>query len=399
MPLQDYMQLISVDDHIIEPRNVWLDRLPSRYHESAPHVEETELDHGVQLGAHVQGRHEVWVYEGRAYPAIGLNAVAGKDPHQYTPEPIRYSDMIPGCYDPVERVRDMDLDGIQAQLCFPTFPRFAGTRFLEANDKDLGLLCVRAWNDWQLEEWCATAPERFIPMCILPLWDPSAAADEIRRMAALGAHAVSFPENPYPLGLPSYHTDHWDPVFRAAEECGLPLCIHFGTSGVTQLPSPDSPIAIPIILQSCNSMSAVTDMLFSPMFVKFPDLHVAISEGGIGWIPYLLERSDFVWDRVRQWANLANADHRPSDVFRKNFWGCFIDDDAGLAARDSIGTGRIMWECDYPHHDSHWPHSRRRAATMMQTVPDPDAHAIVELNARRLFNFWLGSDPARSDGE
>jgi predicted TIM-barrel fold metal-dependent hydrolase len=380
------MQLVSVDDHVIEPPTVWTDRLPAGDHAAAPHVVEQEIDAAAQLGKRVQGTVEVWLYEGKPYPEIGLNAVAGKDPRDYDTDPVRYSDMIPGCYDPIARIADMDLDGITAQLCFPSFPRFSGTRFLAAQDKDLALRCVAAWNDWMLDDWCGAAPGRYIPVSILPLWDPALAAAELRRMAERGTKAVTFPENPVPLGLPSFHTDHWDPVLAVAEEAGIPLCLHFGTSGRVPQTAPDAPMPVMIALMGCNSMYTLADLLFSPVFHKFPRLKVSLAEGGIGWMPYLLERMDYVWERHR-WYTEIDKETRPSDLFRRNVWGCFIDDEAGLALRHTIGIDRLTWECDYPHSDSNWPHARKRAAEMLADVPDDEAHRIAELNARELFNF------------
>lgn len=400
MPLQDSMQMISVDDHLIEPPSVWVDRLPKKFIEDGPRIVEmdmsqsagdeelskTLLEHS-RAGAEGKKRlAEVWVYEGRVYPNIGLNAVAGKKPQEYGMDPTRYSDMLPGCYDPVARVADMDVDGVQAALCFPSFPRFAGTVFLEGKDKELALLSVKAWNDFHLDEWAASAPDRFIPLIILPLWDPVAAAAEIRRCAAKGAKAISFPESAVPLGLPSFYTDHWDPVFAAAEETGMPLCMHFGSSSRAPITSPEAPMAVMISLFGTNSMYATSDLLFSPVFYKFPNLKVALSEGGVGWMPYLLERIDQVWEKHRWYQNI-NKEVRPSDLFRKNMWGCFIDDQEGIIRRDAIGVDRILWECDYPHSDSNWPNSRAFTAKLLQDVSDEDAHKIVELNARELYNF------------
>src|SRR3954467_14487330 len=133
MPLQPWMQLISVDDHLIEHPKVGTDRLPRKYLEQGPNIVEFERP---DTGAMTQ----VWCYEGRIYPYIGLNAVAGKKPEEFGMEPTRYDEMIPGCYDPKARLRDMDLDGVWGALCFPSFPRFAGTVFLEGQDKELALL-------------------------------------------------------------------------------------------------------------------------------------------------------------------------------------------------------------------------------------------------------------------
>jgi predicted TIM-barrel fold metal-dependent hydrolase len=373
MPLRDDMKLISTDDHVVEHPKVWSDRLPMRLRDVGPRIVE-------------EGGAQIWDFEGRRYPQIGLNAVAGRSREEYGLEPTRYDQMLPGCYDPRARVLDMDRDGVQAQLCFPSFPKFSGTVFLQDDDKELSLLCVRAYNDFILEEWCGAAPSRLIPLVILPLWDVGLAAAEIERCAALGAKAVSFVENPAPLGLPSFHTDAWDPVFAAAQEADLPLCMHFGSSGQSPKTADDAPFPVTIALFGCNSMYTTADLLFSPVFHKFPSLKVALSEGGIGWVPYMLERIDYTWDRHRYYSNIDQTT-RPSDLFRTHIWGCFIDDVTGVKNRQDIGVDRITWECDYPHSDSNWPNSRSRVAEMLAHVPDDEVHRIVELNARELLCF------------
>jgi predicted TIM-barrel fold metal-dependent hydrolase len=378
MPLQPHMKLISVDDHLIEHPRVWADRLPARLRDAGPRIE--QLDRGDEPPA------DVWFYEGRQYPQIGLNAVAGKRPEEYGLDPVRYTDMIPGCYDPNARLIDMDVDGVWGAMCFPSFPRFAGTVFLEADDKDLALLCVRAYNDFVLDEWSAVAPDRFIPVVIMPLWDADACVDEVKRTAAKGAKAITFPENPVPLGLPSFHTDHWDRFLSTVEESGMPLCMHFGSSGSPPQTAPEAPFAVMITLFGCNSMASVTDMIFSPMFHRHPKLKIGMSEGGIGWIPYILERADYVWERHRYYQNVVR-DVRPSDLFRRHIHGCFISDEHGVESRHRIGIDNITWECDYPHSDSNWPNSRKVATEVFREIPDDEVHRMVELNTRRLYNF------------
>lgn len=401
MPLQAHHKLISVDDHIIEHPRVWQDRLPEKFRERGPRVIEvsaaeegrkvraTGTDNPLRAGAAgrtVARGDEVWLYEDRVYANWGISAVAGKPYEEFGDEPTRFDELRPAYYDPRERVKDMDEDGIQAMLCFPQFPRFSGTLFLQGEDKELAHACVQAFNDFVLDEWCAAAPDRFIPMIILPLWDPSRAVAEIERAAAAGAKAISFPENPTPLGLPSFHTDHWDPVFAAAEAHRLPLCMHFGTSGSVPSTSPDAPTIVPMSLMGLNSMQAVADLVFSPIFPKFPDLKVALSEGGIGWAPWLKDRLDNAWRRHQYYLDVR-TDLTPSEVFERHIYGCFIDDESGIALRHRIGINNIMWESDYPHSDSDWPHARKRFGEMMVDVPDDEVQRIAELNARELFNF------------
>jgi len=383
MPLQDHHHLISTDDHLVEPPHVWQQWLPASLRDRGPKI--VEEDRGEQPPA------EVWHYAGRRYPQIGLNAVAGKRPEEFGLDPVRYDHMLPGCYEPEARVADMDVDGVQAHLCFPSFPRTAGAAFIEGviedgDDPTLALACIHAWNDFQIQEWCAVAPDRFIPVVMLPLWDVDASVAEIERTAAMGAKTITFPENTVPLGMPSFHTDHWDPVFAAAADAQMPLCMHFGSSGKAPITAPDAPMAVMIALFGCNSMYATADLLFSPVFHRHPGLKVALSEGGVGWVPYLLERADYTWERHRFYQNVDQT-VRPSDLFREHIWACFIDDEHGVANRDAIGVGNITWECDYPHSDSNWPNSRKRAAEILADVPDDEAQRIVETNARELFNF------------
>ncbi|MDT7711297.1 MAG: hypothetical protein QOG20_6904 [Pseudonocardiales bacterium] len=385
MPLQDHHQIVSVDDHLIEHPRVWQDRVPERYREAAPRIQE------------VDGKH-MWHYDGNVFPTVGLNAVAGKPREEWGMDPVRYEDMIPGCYDPAARVKDMDLDGVQAALCFPSFPGFGGGTFHRAQDKDLALLCVQAWNDFYIDEWCATAPDRFIPMGILPVWDVDASAREAERIATKGARTISFPDSPVPLGLPSFHTDHWDPLWQVCSDTDMPVSLHFGSGafvpGFSFSGKPvgagmlveNVPFAVPIVLFSSNLMWSTVDLLFSGALQRFPKLQFSLAEGGIGWIPYILERSDYTWERHRYYQDI-DFDTRPSDLFREHFWGCFIDDEHGLANRHQIGIDRITLEIDYPHSDSNWPNSRKRASEVLADVPDDEVEKIVETNARRMLHF------------
>lgn len=377
MPLTDAMQLISTDDHLVEHTDVYRERVPARFHDAAPHIVDLE-DTGAQA----------WSYQGRIYPEVALNAVAGKPPEEFGMEPMRFDDIRAGCYDPIERLRDMDLDGTWAQLNFPTFAKPAGTMFLRGQDRELALLCVQAVNDFVLDEWCAAAPDRFIPLVVLPLWDVAGCVDEIERTAAKGAKAIGFPEHPVPLKLPSWYTGHWDPVFAAAQAAGLPLCLHFGSSGRVPQPSPEAPPPVWISLMGTNSIETTADLLFSPVLHQFPDLRIVLSEGGVGWMPWLLERCDYTWERHRHYTDV-NRDVRPSELFRQHFSGCFIEDLAGLRARDLIGVDNITWESDYPHSDSNWPNSRTRLRDAVEDIPDDEVHKISELNARRLFGLGM----------
>ena len=402
MPLQDHMKIISVDDHIIEPPGVWEDRLPAKYKAMGPRFvemdQEVVLEEPLPDGAtRVPGLRVVmvkgaqtWMYEGKPAPDLTMNAVAGipkNDWKGWRTEPKRYSMIRPGCIDPVERVKDMDLDGVWAQLGFPSWPNFSGTRFLRSTDFDLALLCVQAYNDFILDEWCAAAPDRLIPLVILPLWDVSLCVAEIERTALKGAKAITFPEDPAPLGLPSLHTGAWDPVFAAAQAAEMPLCLHFGTSGTIPQGSPGASPMVTSAIMGTNSMKTASELVYSHIFRDFPGLKVSLAEGGLGWVPWLLQRLDNTWDKQKAMYDATGP--LPSEIFREHIYCCGIDDEVGIMLRDKIGLEHTLLESDYPHLDSSWPGTRTRVAELMADVPDADVHAIVELNARKLFKFGL----------
>lgn len=388
------MKLISVDDHVYEHPTVWSSRLPQRYREQGPRI--VERSDGSEcwsiegiLVDYMDINSELASSQGASN--AGLALAAGLDFSERSFEPRRYDQMLPGIYDPVARLADMDKDGVWAQTCFPSFARFAGTRFLPLKDKKLALMCVQAYNDFIVEEWCAAAPERYIPLTILPLWNVDACVKEIERNADRGVHAISFPETMFPLGLPSIFTGHWNRVLAAAAASDQVICMHFGSSGMTPAVSPEAPQAVITALFGASLFASMAEWVLSSVFHDHPRLKVAYSEGGIGWWPFALMRLDQVWDHYRFYdlEKGINQTVRPSDIIRDHVYGCFIDDPVGIEMRDVIGVDNIMWESDYPHADSLFPKSRTNAERVFAAVPDADVKRIVETNARSLFRFGL----------
>jgi predicted TIM-barrel fold metal-dependent hydrolase len=376
------LELISTDDHIIEHQTVWTDRVPARHRENAPHV------------ATVDGV-DAWIYESRIFPMSGMQVVAGKRPEDWSNKTAGYRDMIPGCYDPIARADDLQHDNIVGSLGFPTFPRFAGTRFLDHKDPGLASDCIRAWNDFCIDEWCASVPGLYIPMIIAQLWDPAQAAEEIRRGASKGARAFSLVENPVPLGLPSFFSDYWDPIWEAVAETGLPVLMHVGTSGTMQEPSPEIPHSAGMILCQTNSASAFINIAYSPVLKKFSDIQFVLSEGGIGWIASTIERADNIWEAQRHFEKLSGPP--PSELFHSNFYGCFIREHAGIDQLEHIGVERIMWECDYPHAEAPWPRSQEALTPVLGGLESQDVAMVTHENARRLFNWWSRPASAVTD--
>lgn len=365
---------VSVDDHIIEPPHLWQTWLPAALRERGPRV--VELDDGT----------EAWRYEDQIVQTFrgSTRTLPGFDDE---PRGVaRFSEMRPGCYDPGARLADMDLDGVWAQVAFPDFSRFAGHRFLHSADTTLATACSLAYNDFVLDEWCATDPTRLVPLGILPLWDLDEAVAEVHRIASRGARAIAFSENPAALGLPSMWTDHWEPLWHAIDETGLVVCCHIGSSGRLLKSSDDAPPSMVLPHMGANSMIACTDWLFTGVLDRHRSIRVAFSEGGAGWVPYLLEQSEKIFARAHFRAQFG-ATRPPREVFAEQMFVCFMCDDTALAAIDVIGADTMTWESDYPHEDGFFPHSRERLVDTLAHVDDEVARKIAETNARRLFRI------------
>lgn len=371
----DNLTLVSVDDHVVEPPTLFDNHISAKYKDQAPKVITKE------------DGTDVWEFEGQEVPNIGLNAVAGRPPDEYGIEPTAFSEIREGCYNIHERVRDMNANGLLGSMCFPSFPQFCGQLFMRAQDKDLAINVLRAYNDWHVDEWCGTYPGRFIPLALPPLWSPELMGEEVHRLAAKGCHAVTFSENPEKLGLPSFHNAHWDPFWKACADTGTVICLHIGSSSQTVITSIEAPIDTMITLQPMNLVQAAADLLWSPVLRKYSNLTIALSEGGIGWIPYFLERADYVYKHHHKWTHQDFGDKLPSDVFKERVLTCFIDDAFGVASRNYLNMDMIAWECDYPHSDSTWPQSPELAATYLDGLPADDIARITHLNAMRVFQY------------
>ena len=369
----------SVDDHIVEPPDTFAGRLPARFHELGPRV--VERDDGT----------ETWLYDGQELPNVGFNAVVGRPVSEYSFEPTRFDEMRRGAWDIDARIRDMDLNGVWSSLCFPSFlPGFAGQRLqLGVSDPELALASVRAWNDWQLEVWHGTYPDRIVAMQLPWLRDPELGAEEIRRNAERGFRAVTFSEAPEKLGLPSLHTGHWDPIMRACEETGTVVCIHIGSSGTSPGTAPDAPADVVGVLFFGYAMFSAVDWLYSRIPVRFPDIRICLSEGGIGWVAGLLDRLDHVLKYHEMYGTWTGIELTPAEVLQRNFWFCAIDDRSGFEQRHRIGIDHILVESDYPHADSSWPDTQALLGDQIGQLPPEDVAKMTWQNASALFRFGV----------
>ncbi len=372
--------LVSVDDHVVEPPDMYEKHVPDAYQDEAPKL--VTKDDGT----------ETWMWQGQEATNIGLNAVAGRPPEEYGTEPATFAEIRDGCFDIHARVKDMDANGVLGSMCFPSHAQFCGQFFAkpvqaETVEPDLALTMLKAYNDWHIDEWCGTYPGRFIPLQLPPMWDPEEMAKEVRRNAEKGCHAVTFSENPGKLGWPSIHDPHWDPFWKACADTETVICLHIGSSSEVVITAMDAPINVMITLQPMNIVQAAADLVWSRVLKEFP-VKFALSEGGIGWIPYFLERVDYVYEHHKAWTGSTFPDgKRPSDIFNERIITCFIDDAFGVENRHHLNMDHITWECDYPHSDSTWPHAPEAAMKYMADLPDDEINRITHENAMRLFSY------------
>jgi predicted TIM-barrel fold metal-dependent hydrolase len=372
-------RLISTDDHIIEPPDVWVGRLESKYQAQAPRVVEVDGD-------------ERWIFEDQKLVNVGLAVMAGKRYEEYSPKAARYADMLPGCYDPKARLEDMDRDSIEAQVLFPSTPGMAGQTFAEAEDKGLALRCLQTYNDWLADTWCAADPKRLVGQVIVPFWDMDLAVAELQRGVALGHRALSLPNDPASMGYPALSRPYWDPLWSAVEEAEVPVTLHI-SSGTQKRslplePGQGSPPAVFNTVRPTANFTVLADLVFSGVLARHPKLRFLSVEGGIGWIGYLVQRADEVFNKHRHWSK-PPIEEKPSFYFRRQIFANFLDDAVGLTCRHHIGVENLMFEVDYPHSDTTFPRSREIVTERFQDVPEDETRKMLRDNAIRFFDLDL----------
>ena len=389
--------IIDMDAHVVEPPDVWSSRLPAKYREAGPHIVLAPAGDVKLVGSSyiespgTEGPDVAWwSYEGKLTSLKRYIAAAGVPADQVNMDGITYDEMRPGCWKVADRIADMDINGVQAQLSFPNYPRFCGQMFLWGQDKELAKLSVEAYNDWMVEEWCGTSGGRLLPLCIVPLWDVNLAVAEVRRNAARGVRAIAFSELPAYLDLPSLHSRYWDPLFAVCEETGTVISMHIGSGTKTPQSSADAPEAVAGTILFGNSVASLVDFLFAGVLHRFPNLKLMYAEAQIGWIPYVLERADDVWFTHRGWAHgQLNCPELPSFYYHRQVYSCFFKDPVGVTLLDRIGIDNVVFETDYPHQDGTWPQSKKAAAQQFGHLPQDQIDKIARGNAAKLLGLEL----------
>jgi predicted TIM-barrel fold metal-dependent hydrolase len=385
----DDLILVSVDDHVVEPADLFDAHVPAALRDVAPRVVRRE------------DGSDAWLFQnqllplGHVGPDVGFRP--GIDPRMDTvgEAPTAFDELRPGCYDIHARIDDMNANGQVAAMCFPQFARFSGQVFTEAADKELSLRMLQAYNDWHVYDWAGSYPGRIIPLGVVPMWDAELMAAEVRRLADMGCRAVTYSISPFRLGLPSLHSEVWDPFWEACCDTGTVVCMHLGSDSTPVTTSSDAPLNVRSTLAPLSTVFGAVDLIWSHVLRRYP-VRIALSEGGIGWIPWMLERIDHSL-LAQSFTKQDFGGRRPSDVFKEHIVACFIDDPHGIKSRHEVGVENICIEVDYPHSDSSWPRTPELILEQLANVPDDEIQQMTHLNAMRVFHFELFDHIARQD--
>lgn len=365
--------VISSDDHVEEPKDTWQARVPARLRDRAPKV--VRVADG-----------DAWEVNGVRGKTIGLEAQAGKKFEEYKPSGESYDTIRKGSYDPHERIKDMDIDGVDAQTIFPN----VGLGVFGMEDTELQFACIRAYNDF-LSEFCSIDPARLIGIGLIPTDDVEVGKKEVEHVAKLpGMRGVMLPT--YPRGEP-LNSASYDPIWAAAQDLNLPVHVHLRTgdrrtaalfgAGAAKLRG-----AVPALLNvaSLANYEALSQIIFGGVLELFPKLKFVSVEGNIGWLGYFLEKSDRTYKRHRHWTRL-DLPKLPSEYFYRQVYATFIEDKIGIKIRHDIGLDNLMWSSDYPHTDTTWPNSRQYIEDTFKGVPEDEKYKIVAGNAKKVYNL------------
>lgn len=376
------MTLFSTADLVVEPPHLFEEHFPVSRRDDAPRLVE-----GASGAA-------TWVFQGVDLGRPGAGVAPRIDADGPRGDVPGYTELARSTYDSGARVETMDRNGVWASLSAPLFAGVSGDGLFALPDAAASRMVVSAYNDWQVA-WCAEQPGRLLPLAALPVWDVEAAVAEVLRIAPLGVRAVTFPESPAELDLPGFATDHWDPLFASLCDHGIALVLAPARGGA-EAPGADlNPFAgLGGLLAPQAAATACTDIVVSGVLQRFPELRIANAEGGIGWIPFLLDRIDLhVTNQV--WTGL-DLGATGTDVFRRHFLGCFTSDPSTLFLRERIGVEAIAWSAAFPGADSAWPSSPEALAAELSGagVADEEIDLITWRNAARFLGVDLPEDRA-----
>ncbi len=365
--------IIDADAHVNEPPDLWQKRVPKELKDRAP------------KGVHLPDGNDGWSLEdGKTVRKLGITGqMAGMQSNEVTKDRIvTFAGMRPSNWDPRERIKDMELDGIHAAVVYSTFALGGAAAF--GNDPEMQLACVRAYNDWLHEEFCAPSNGRLFGAALVPITGVEDAVAEMEYVKKRGLNGVVIGRWPNGSQMPSPADDHF---WAAAQEMNMPVCIHVGNA-FTVAADATAPLqkmeSIALgTLNKCGatSMPIVDSLIGQNVPGKFPRLKLSLVEANVGWIPCYLEQADDRWMHYRWIREKLHLKMAPSDQFRRNFWASFMCDPIGVELRHHIGVDRIMWATDFPHGGTEWPNTRSQLDRLFRGVPENEVKMMIHDNA------------------
>jgi predicted TIM-barrel fold metal-dependent hydrolase len=380
-------RMISADSHFTEPPDLWTSRIDRKFADRAPRVVNNER--GAILLA----------------PGLRPFAVGGAFSHGASGEVLKefatktYADARPSGWDPAERIKDQEIDGVQAEVLYTTL----GMTLFSLPDVELLQACFKAYNDWAAE-FCSYDPKRLTAVALIALEDVEEGVRELRRCAKLGLKSAMICGAPTPDK--PYHGRIYDPFWAAAQELDTPIALHLVTGrkvprnadkSAHSLPSAD---AAPRVLSKGFSRAYMTalheiqctfiDIILGGVLERFPRLKIVSAENDTGWWPHFLYRLDHAFEKFGPMSEDAPLSLKPSEYVRRQLWATFQDDPVGPTTYKIFGEDNYMWASDFPHSDCTWPHSREVVERDFAGVPAEVKDKIVYRNAARLYG--IGSE-------
>lgn len=354
MPVSDItadIKVIDVDTHVVEPYDLWTSRVSTKkWGDKVPHVKWSE-----------ERQEDIWLSGGKVLGAAAAPAQAG---YEFRPPiyPPTLADADPRTWQVEARLSAMDEYGIHAQVLYPNVAGFGGGRFVDPKDADLNLLLIKAYNDF-LTDYASAAPDRLIPVMGLPFWDIDLCIEEMKRCQAAGHRGVIMSQEPEAYGQPKISDVHWDRLWAAAEEMGLPICFHIGSgdnSGWKLLAPSAGKVANYAVVASTYNVAqcrTIAQLIGGGVCHRFPNLNFVSVESGVGWMPFFLQALDWMWSETDIRSEHPEYDLLPSEYFKRQIYGCFWFEHGPMldATIESIGADNLLYETDFPHPTSMSP--------------------------------------------
>ena len=377
--------LISSDGHVVEPPELWKDRMDASFGDLVPRLVEGEASDYWLCGKNRMG----------VLGSVGGNTGERFDRPAYELEREgKFADVRVGAYDPHAHIRDIEIDGVYATMIYPSIAR---QMFATIRDHGLARAICAAYNDW-LAEFCSAYPGRLngVPMIFLED-DVEAGIAELRRCRSLGLVSAMISNLPAPDQ--TYDNPRYEPFWAAAEEMGVPLSFHTGS----ERPDPardslgDSSLigfsSADLVNIEHQSKMSLCHMIFSGVFERYPGLKLVFVEHGVGWVPYFMQSLDTAYSDTPFVPYRFKGDTLPSEYMRRNVFHSFQEDPLAIEQRYTIGVDNLMWGSDYPHGESTWPNSRGVLERMLREIPEDERAKISGFNCARLFNIDVPDSP------